>query len=151
MIYERSQARRIALQSLYQLDVQGQEFLIHGLGEFVAEASEDPKVREIAYFMAKSAWAFHETADQWFGRLAEKWPVYRMATVDRNILRLAAWELVNYPSTPPKVVLDEAINMAKEFSTADSAAFINGVLDAVLKEHLAATGKTLDGSEPNKT
>lgn len=143
MNIERTQARRIALQALYQIDVQGEELITHGLLEFVAESSDDPKIRDISYFMAKSAWLFHTTADQWFTRLAEKWPVYRMATVDRNILRLATWELVNYPQTPPKVVLDEAINLAKEFSTADASSFINGLLDTILKEHLAATGKTL--------
>jgi len=143
MIHERSQARRIALQGMYQLDVQGEPFLIDGLQGFIDQATEDPKVREIAYFMAKSAWAFHKTADERLGRIAEKWPVYRMAVVDRNILRLAAWELVNYPDTPPKVVLDEAINMGKEFSTADSGNFINGILDTLLKEHLTQTGRTL--------
>lgn len=148
MNYERSQSRRIALQGLYQLDVQGADLIVNGgLAEFIAETTEDPKIRELAYFMAKSAWLFHETADQWLGRLAEKWPVYRMATVDRNILRLAAWELTNYTSTPPKVVLDEAINMAKEFSTADSPSFINGILDTLLKEHLAQTGRPLNPSE----
>jgi transcription antitermination factor NusB len=143
MIYERAQARRVALQGLYQLDVQGESFLIDGLQAFVSEATDDPKVREIATYMAKSAWGFRATADEWLGRIAAKWPVYRMATVDRNVLRLATWELINYPQTPPKVVLDEAINMGKEFSTADSGSFINGILDALLKEHLAATGKTL--------
>jgi N utilization substance protein B len=143
MTHERSTARRIALQGLYQLDVQGESFLIDGLQAFVSEATDDPRLREIAYFMAKSAWQFHATADEWIGRIAAKWPVYRMATVDRNILRLAAWEMVNYPQTPAKVVLDEAINMGKEFSTADSGNFINGILDAMLKEHLAQTGRTL--------
>ncbi len=143
MIYERSQARRIALQALYQLDVQGESFLNDGLQAFVSETTEDPGIREIAVYMARSAWAFRATADEWLGRIAAKWPVYRMATVDRNVLRLAAWELINYPQTPPKVVLDEAINIGKEFSTADSGNFINGILDALLKEHLAATGKTI--------
>ena len=115
MIHERSQARRIALQGMYQLDVQGESYLLEGLQGFVDQATEEPRIREIAYFMAKAAWAFHTTADQWLGRIAEKWPVYRMAVVDRNILRLAAWELMNYPETPPKVVLDEAISMGKEF------------------------------------
>lgn len=143
MNQERSQARRIALQGLYQLDVQGESFLIDGLQAFVSEETEDPLVRELAYFMAKSAWLFKATADGWIGRIAVKWSVYRMATVDRNILRLATWELVNHPQTPPKVVLDEAINMGKEYSTADSGNFINGILDAILREHLAQTGKVL--------
>jgi transcription antitermination factor NusB len=140
MIHERSQARRIALQGLYQLDVQGDSYLVEGLQGFVDQATDDPRVREIAYFMAKAAWTFHGTADQRLGRIAEKWPVYRMAVVDRNILRLAAWELMNYPETPPKVVLDEAISMGKEFSTADSGSFINGILDTLLKEHQARKG-----------
>jgi len=140
---ERSNARRIALQAMYQLDVQGEDFLIHGLTEFINETTEDPKTRELALFMARGAWIFHKQADEWFGRLAEKWPVYRMATVDRNVLRLAAWELTNYPNTPPRVVLDEAINLGKEFSTADSGAFVNGVLDSLLKEHLALTGRAM--------
>lgn len=147
MNYERSQARRLALQSLYQLDVQGPDYLIdNAVAEFIAEQTNDPKVRDIAYFMAKSAWQFHEQADLWFGRLAERWSVQRMPTVDRNILRLAAWEIVNYPQTPPKVVIDEALNLAKEFSTAESSAFVNGLLDSLMKEHLTLTGRTLSES-----
>ena len=137
-------ARKIALQALCQLDVQGDDLLLSNeLVDFIIESTEDIDVRELANFMMRSAWAFHTTADQWFGRLAEKWPVHRMPVVDRNILRLAAWEIVNYGATPAKVALDEAINLGKEFSTADSSAFINGLLDALLKEHLAATGKKL--------
>ena len=142
MIHERSQARRIALQVLYQLDVQGDCFLDEGLVPFVNETTNDPKVREIAGFMARSAWKFRDTADEWIGRIAAKWPVYRMATVDRNVLRLACWELINFPQTPPKVVLDEAINIGKEYSTADSGNFINGIMDALLREHLAQTGRS---------
>jgi transcription antitermination factor NusB len=134
MIHERATARRIALQALYQLDVQGDAFVHEGLKGFIDQASEEPRVRDIAYFMAKSAWAFRATADEWLGRIARDWPVHRMAVVDRNILRLAAWELVNYSETPARVVLDEAINMGKEFSTADSGNFINGILDALFKE-----------------
>jgi transcription antitermination factor NusB len=143
MIHERSRARRIALQALYQLDVQGDAYLLDGLQSFIQQATDDPKVRDIAYFLAKSAWAFRATTDEWLTRVAAKWPVYRMATVDRSILRLAVWELINFPQTPPKVVLDEAINLGKEYSTADSGSFINGIMDAVLREHLTNTGRKL--------
>jgi transcription antitermination protein NusB len=54
--------------------------------------------------------------------------------VDRNLIRLAVWEMTN-TATPPKVIIDEAIELAKQFSTEQSAAFVNGVLDSVLKEH----------------
>lgn len=144
MIPERSIARRIALQGLYQLDVQGEDFLINQLQDFINESTSDPRIRDIALCMTRAAWEFHTTADQWFGRLAEKWPVYRMATVDRNILRLGAWELTHNPQTPVKVALDEMLHIAREFSTLDSIPFINGVLDAVLKEHLALLGQKQD-------
>ncbi len=140
MVHERSEARRVALQALYQLDVQGDAYLMEGLQGFIEQATDVPRVREMAYFMSKGAWGYRETADGWLGRIAPQWPVYRMAVVDRNILRLAIWELVNYKDTPPKVVLDEAITLGKEFSTADSGSFINGILDAVLREQVRVTG-----------
>ena len=67
-------------------------------------------------------------------KLAPQWPPRRQPGVDRNIMRLAVWELTN-ADTPPKVVIDEAIELAKAFSTEQSPAFVNGVLDAVLKEN----------------
>jgi N utilization substance protein B len=63
-----------------------------------------------------------------------QWPPRRQPGVDRNLIRLAVWELTN-TVTPPKVIIDEAIELAKQFSTEQSAAFVNGVLDSVLKEH----------------
>lgn len=103
------------------------------LQEFAAEAAEDPRVRDLAVYMAREAGGYAATADIWLDRLTPQWPVSRMATVDRNILRLSVWELA-HRDTPPLVVLDEAIEMAREFSTADSPSFVNGVLDVVLKE-----------------
>ncbi len=132
-IPQRQAARRVALQALYQSDVQGRGFLDVSVQEFAAESSEDPNVRDIAVYMAREAGGYAPTADAWLDRLTPQWPVSRMATVDRNILRLSVWELA-HRDTPPRVVVDEAIEMAKEFSTADSPAFINGILDVVLKE-----------------
>ena len=63
----------------------------------------------------------------------------RQPPVDRNILRLGIWEMTN-TDTPPKVVIDEAVELAKEFSTENSPAFVNGILDAVLRERRALTG-----------
>lgn len=83
--------------------------------------------------MSEAVWAYRKTADEWATRLAPQWPSHRQPAIDRSLLRLAIWELTN-TATPPKVVIDEAIELAKEFSTANSPAFLNGVLDAVLKE-----------------
>jgi N utilization substance protein B len=99
-------------------------------------------VRSAALAWATAAWEQREICDTRIERLAPQWPPPRQPGVDRNILRLAVWEMTNSP-TPPKVVLDEAIELAKQFSTEQSAAFVNGVLDAVLREHRALT----EGSE----
>ena len=72
-------------------------------------------------------------------RIAPQWPPKRMPAVDRAILRLGAWEILNTP-VPPKVAIDEAIEISRAFSTSDSPRFVNGVLDAVLKEREAMLG-----------
>jgi N utilization substance protein B len=102
------------------------------------DESEDPMTRQTALDLASGAWEQRLATDRWVERMAPKWPSHRQPPIDRAILRLAVYELINTP-TPPKVVLDEAIEMAKAFSTSHSSAFINGVLDAILKEHQAIT------------
>ena len=104
----------------------------------VADATNEGVLRKQAIEAAKGAWEQREAADRWMERIAPQWPVHRQPIVDRNLLRLAIWELIG-TQTPPKVVIDEAIELAKEFSTEQSAAFVNGVLDAILKEHQAIT------------
>jgi len=91
--------------------------------------------------MANGVWDQREMIDQRVERVAPQWPPRRQPTVDRNLIRQAVWELTN-SDTPPKVVIDEAIEMAKKFSTEQSPAFVNGVLDAVLKEHQGLTEGT---------
>ena len=98
--------------------------------------------------MAAGAWEARAASDQWVERLAPQWPPRRQPGVDRNILRLAVWELTN-TDTPPKVVIDEAIELAKQFSTEQSPAFVNGVLDAVLKEQQTLTGRKSEPVEPS--
>jgi len=102
------------------------------------EASADETVRGRAADAARGAWSSRGIADNWVERLAPQWPPRRQPGVDRNILRLAIWELTQ-GQTPPKVVIDEAIELAKNYSTEQSPAFINGVLDAVLREHRGLT------------
>ncbi len=104
------------------------------------DGSDDPIERQRAMTIADGAWGMREISDQWVERLAPQWPTRRQPGVDRSLLRLAVWELTS-SDTPPKVVIDEAIELAKEFSTEHSPAFVNGVLDAVLREQRALTGK----------
>ncbi len=70
--------------------------------------------------------------DQIIGELADNWRLERLAAIDRSILRLAVYEL-RLAATPPKVVIDEALELAKKFSSAESPAFLNGILDAAFK------------------
>jgi N utilization substance protein B len=104
----------------------------------------DEGLRMKSLHMAEQTWAQREMFDTWVERLAPQWPPRRQPGVDRNILRLAIWELTN-SATPPKVVIDEAIELAKEFSTEQSPAFVNGVLDAVLREKNALTAEHKEG------
>ena len=107
--------------------------------QLVNDGTEDHDVRRAALEMASGVWGQREQIDTWVERVAPQWPPRRQPGVDRNLIRLGVWELTN-TATPPKVVIDEAIELAKEFSTEQSPAFVNGVLDAVLKEKQALVG-----------
>jgi N utilization substance protein B len=130
-------ARELALQLLFLWDAHG-ESDAEMTSQVTHEASDDPILRQRSADLARHAWEAREGSDRWVERLAPQWPPRRQPGVDRNILRLAIWELTN-TDTPPKVVIDEAIELAKTYSTENSPSFVNGVLDAVLKEHQALT------------
>ena len=125
------------MQVLFLWDTQGNADE-QAASQVTQDASDDPALRQQAVEMATAAWEQRDAADRWVARLAPQWPPNRQPAVDRAVLRLAVWELIN-TATPPKVVLDEAIELAKGYSTELSARFVNGVLDAVLREHKALT------------
>jgi len=128
----REQARQIALQALYQLDIR-HEAVSPEIVEFLRESTKDPDVYFFARRLTEGAWGWREEADKVIGQAAEHWRIERMATLDRNILRLAAYEIAECPDIPPRVAIDQAIELAKRFSAAESGAFVNGVLDRVLR------------------
>lgn len=136
------------MQILFAWDAQASMDASVGV-QLAEDGSNDAAIRGEAVEMASGAWEQIATIDPWIERLAPKWPPRRQPGVDRALIRMAAWELLNSP-TPPKVVIAEAIELSKEFSTVQSAAFINGVLDSLLKEHQALTGKSAPAaSEPS--
>ena len=128
----RHRARRLALQGLCCLDAQGAKAseLVH---EFISDSTEDGQTIQAAHELTRDAFADWPACDQFLVRHARHWDLGRLAMVDRNILRLAAYELRS-GRAPQKVVITEAIRLAREFSTAESPRFINGILDAVAKE-----------------
>ncbi len=122
--------RRCALQVLYQLDAGAD-------ADDVARGSLDsspgnPKTHEQGYELAVAAWARHDEADSVVADITPDWPTYRQPVIDRSILRLAFYEMSERVA-PPKVVINEAVELAKEFSTEKSPLFINGVLDKIYK------------------
>ena len=123
--------RRCALQALYQFDA-GSADTPEIVRDSLAQSAGDDDVHEKGFELAVRAWALHEEADAVVAKLAPDWPTYRQPVVDRNILRLAYFEITS-SDTPPKVAINEAVELAKEFSTQKSPLFINGVLDKIYK------------------
>jgi N utilization substance protein B len=133
--HRKHRARELAMQVLFYWDSHGAADQ-DGARRLVADVAGSESIAHAAIEMATGAWESRPMADQWVERIAPQWPPRRQPGVDRNILRLAIWELTHRP-TPHKVVVDEAIELAKDYSTEQSAAFVNGVMDAILKEHRA--------------
>ena len=131
---KRTQVRTLAMQAIYQLDAAPETFgpLV---GEFILNSDEtDGEIKALARAWSSGCWEQRERIDRLIREAAEKWEVKRIAAVDRAILRLAVFELAFGPDTPPKVVINEALELARTFSGEASVGFVNGVLDAVRKE-----------------
>jgi N utilization substance protein B len=124
----RSRAREVALQLLFQRDLNPQIDRTV-LERFVRERLRDATLVPFCLGLYDGVLAQQADIDQRLSAAAENWRLVRMAAVDRNVLRLGAYELLHTPETPPNVALDEAIELARRYGSADSPAFVNGVLD----------------------
>jgi N utilization substance protein B len=129
----RRRGRELALQALFQFDVQGETFAAE-LDTFFAESSDPAEVAAFARVLTEGAWEHRAEADAILNKLTVRWSVDRMAVADRNILRMGIYQLLHCPDIPPRVVINEAIELGKRYSTADSSQFINGLLDAAHKQ-----------------
>ncbi len=126
----RTKARECAFQILYQWQTSG-EPIEQVLDSFWRIRSGTAQMRAMAERLALGAQAQVSRLDDAISASAANWRLDRIAHVDRTILRLGTYELVAEPQTPPAVVIDEAVELAKRFGEADSPAFVNGVLDAI--------------------
>ena len=132
---KRRKARELALQLLYQLDLRGTGETAPHEGEFWSQHSAaDGPTREYATQLVTGVKTHSSKIDDVIAQSAEHWDLERMSVVDRNILRLAVFELGWEREVPPKVAINEAIEIAKKFGTRESGRFINGVLDRVHRE-----------------
>ncbi len=159
----RRKAREAAVQALYQCDTQcdfRHEALDYFMQDFFPEGAEsrieaDEEVapeskihsgelenREFACVLMDGVISHLEEIDRLLGSASAHWSVARMSRVDRNILRIAAFELLFLADVPPNVVINEAIELAKTFGSDESPMFINGVLDQVAKKVAAARAQT---------
>ncbi|MBI2193934.1 MAG: transcription antitermination factor NusB [Planctomycetes bacterium] len=130
---KRTRARELALQVLYQTDLR-RDLTPEEIRSFLETNSDDPGVQRFAQELVDGCLAHRHEIDQAIQAVAENWDLRRMAVVDRNILRLAVFELKHVEDIPPKVTINEAVEMAKRFSTAGSGAFVNGILDRIHRE-----------------
>ncbi|HRY29143.1 MAG TPA: transcription antitermination factor NusB [Elusimicrobiota bacterium] len=133
----RRQAREAALQILYLVDV-GKFDLEKAAAACWTESTLAPRARTFADDLARGALENMPLLDGLITKYAENWELSRMAAVDRNILRLTAYELLFHVDTPVSVAIDEAVEIAKTYSTQDSGKFVNGILDKIKLER----GKT---------
>lgn len=136
---KRSRARELVMQAACQLDVQG-VVAFETLGRFFAENADDRIVRKLAEKWTQGLWKNIAECDNLISQAAAKWELSRLNQVDRNILRLGTYQLKYCPEIPAKVVINEAIELAKKFSAESSPGFVNGVLDAIYKKLKAETG-----------
>lgn len=129
---KRTLGRELALQILYQLDLRGEE-VFNELDECLKEAQEepDPEVLAFARELIVGFWERSREIDGKIEAAAKNWQLKRMAVIDRNILRLATYELLYRQDIPPLVSINEAIDMAKKYSTPHSGRFVNGILDNI--------------------
>ncbi len=132
---KKTAARILAVQALYQLDLRGLGFLDE-LDGFLRSNAPDEEVRLFAEDLVRGLHDQVKEIDAAIAAAAKNWDVSRMVAVDRAILRLGTYELLHRADVPPKVAINEAIRLAKMFSTADSGAFVNGVLDRIMTGRL---------------
>ena len=132
-VRRRMRARELALQCLYLIDLRGRGGQSDVARHLELEAGE-PQVLRFARALVGGCSRRRDELDVKIAAVAENWDIHRMAVIDRNILRIGTYEMMFLDDIPPKVSINEAIDLAKKYSTADSGAFVNGILDKLRTE-----------------
>ena len=136
---KRSQSRELALQILYQLDItrDGLESALSAFWQMEANQNHSPEVKGFAEELVKGVAQHCTMLDGKITGYATNWELDRMAVVDRNILRLSAYEILVRRDIPPKVSINEAVELAKKYSGIQASKFVNGILDKIKSERPA--------------
>ena len=127
---DRTKARGVALQALYELDITN-----HPVGtvlkERIADAALDEELTQFFQSIVRGVWSIRQDLDRFIAEHAPDWPLDQVATIDRNILRIALWEFAVASDTPLKVAINEAVELAKIYGSVSAPRFVNGVLGSL--------------------
>jgi N utilization substance protein B len=127
----RTKARELALKFLYQIEITGEKDLSPELKNFWAAHREEKPVREFTTQIIQGTVENLTQIDNIISKYARNWKMGRMAVIDKNILRLASFELLFLQDIPPKVSINEAVELAKKYGDLESGKFVNGILDKI--------------------
>jgi len=136
----RTIARELAIKALYQLDLCG-DGIISDIDTFCKESAEKTDIYSFAMSLINGCRSHIKEIDEKISSVTEHWELRRMAIIDKNILRLGVYELLHRNDIPPKVSINEAIELAKKYSTKNSGTFVNGILDKIYSRY--GNGKLL--------
>ena len=133
---KRTKSREFALQILYQMDITHDSYAdcLDTLWNSHAEEEMEPEVKNFTAQLVRGVWENREVINKKISEYANNWEMKRMAVVDRNILRLGCYELLFCQDIPPKVSINEAIELAKKYSNLEAGKFVNGILDKIKLE-----------------
>ncbi len=141
---KRTKSRELALQMLYELDIKKETLgsFINGFWEnSLSYKSVEGEVKDFAITLVKGTIEHLEEIDKLISSYAQNWQLKRMAVIDRNIIRMGSFELLYLEDIPPKVSINEAIELAKRYGDVESGKFVNGILDRINKERVSAKEK----------
>ncbi|MFA5033297.1 MAG: transcription antitermination factor NusB [bacterium] len=130
----RRKARELAMQVLYrkEMGVQAEKEILY---ELFSSNFYSKEIQEFVRALVEKTLTNIREIDRLISNNAKNWKIARMATIDKNILRLAICELLYFSEIPPKASIDEAIELAKKYSTPESGKFVNGILDSIMKTY----------------
>jgi len=132
----RRRARELALKILYQINITGEGYK-ESMATFWKSHKTSQSVKEFATLLVTGTMENIAKIDEIISKYAMNWQIKRMAVVDRNILRMGTYELLYLPDIPPKVSINEAVDIAKKYSDPQSGKFVNGILDKIHQMELA--------------
>jgi len=143
---KRTQGRESALKVMYQKEMTGEQADEALRNFFQAQPKMDKEMREFIEKLVVGVQSGAASLDKRVETVAENWSMKRMAVLDRNILRMAVYEMTEMTETPVKVVINEAVNLAKKYSGENSGKFVNGILDKLM--HCDHSGSALKAQPP---